>query len=155
MLKSIKSGIVAAAIAASALGVGAGLAATAGPASAATVSATAAVVTQQNPALNAWNQMTLVYNGATIPGYWVLLRPHPGGLLTGWLYDPYLPAGSRYMAAHGSVSGGVVVFEASYPAGDPQGVRGFVGTIGSGGVGLSGSWIDSGSDAAHGTFTFV
>jgi hypothetical protein len=153
--KSIKSGIVAAAIAASALGVGAGLAATAGPASAAPVSGTAAVVPHQNPALNAWNRMNLVYNGTTFTGYWVLLSTHRGGLLSGWLYDPNLPASSRYMAIQGSVSGGVVVFAASYPSGSVQGVRAFVGTIGSGGVGLSGNWTETGSEQGHGTFTFV
>jgi hypothetical protein len=155
MRKSIKSGIVATAIAASALGAGAGLAAVAGPASAATVSATAAVVPNQNPALNAWNRMNVVLNGTTFTGYWVLLQTHRGGLLTGWLYDPNLPTAQRYLAVHGSVSGGVVVFAASYPAGDPQGVRAFVGTIGSGGVGLSGNWTETGSEQGHGTFTFV
>ena len=95
MRKSVKRGIVAAAIAASALGAGAGIAASAaGPASAAT---TAAVVTHQAPVLNNWHQMNLVYNGTTYTGYWVLLYSHRDGLLTGWLYDPNLPSGQRYI----------------------------------------------------------
>ena len=153
MRKSIKSGIVATAIAASALSAGAGLAAVAGPAGAATVSATAAVVPHQNPALNAWNRMNIVLNGTTFTGYWVLLSTHRGGLLTGWLYDPNLPPAQRYLAIQGSVSAGVVVFAASYPSGDPQGVRAFVGTI-SGGT-VSGFWTETGSEQGHGTFTFV
>jgi hypothetical protein len=150
MRKSIKRAIAAAAIAGSALtGVGAGLAATAGPASAASVSTTAAVVTYQPPALNAWHQMTLVANGTTYTGYWLLLQSHRGGLLTGWLYDPNLPAGSRYLAVHGAVSGGVVVFQVTY--GGVQGSRGFVGTI-SGGT-ISGNWTETGTEGLSGTFT--
>lgn len=146
MRKSIKSGIVAAAVAASALGAGAGIAASAaGPASAAT---TAAVVTQA-PVLNNWHQMTLVASGTTYTGYWLLLQTHRGGLLTGWLYDPNLPVGSRYLAVHGSVSGRVVVFGVTY--GGVQGSRGFIGTI-SGGT-ISGNWTETGTEALSGTFT--
>lgn len=146
MRKSIKSGIVAAAVAASALGAGAGIAASAaGPASAAT---TAAVVTQA-PVLNNWHQMTLVASGTTYTGYWLLLQTHRGGLLTGWLYDPNLPVGSRYLAVHGSVSGPVVVFGVTY--GGVQGSRGFIGTI-SGGT-ISGNWTETGTEALSGTFT--
>ncbi len=146
MRKSIKSGIVAAAVAASALGAGAGIAASAaGPASAAT---TAAVVTQA-PVLNNWHQMTLVASGTTYTGYWLLLQTHRGGLLTGWLYDPNLPVGSRYLAVHGSVSGSVVVFGVTY--GGVQGSRGFIGTI-SGGT-ISGNWTETGTEALSGTFT--
>jgi hypothetical protein len=151
MRKSVKRGIVAAAIAASALGAGAGIAASAaGPASAAT---TAAVVTHQAPVLNNWHQMNLVYNGTTYTGYWVLLYSHRDGLLTGWLYDPNLPSGQRYMAVHGVVNGSVVQFNATYPAGDPQGSRGFIGVIGTGA--FSGVWNETGSEAGTGTFTFV
>jgi hypothetical protein len=147
MRKSIKSGIVAAAVAASALGAGAGIAASAaGPASAAT---TAAVVTRQAPVLNTWHQMTLVANGTTYTGYWLLLQRHRDGLLTGWLYDPNLPVGSRYLAVHGSVSGRVVVFQVTY--GGVQGSRGFIGTISGGAV--SGNWTETGTEGLSGTFT--
>jgi hypothetical protein len=147
MRKSVKSGIVAAAVAASALGAGAGIAASAaGPAGAAT---TAAVVTHQAPVLNTWHQMTLVANGTTYTGYWLLLQTHRGGLLTGWLYDPNLPVGSRYLPVHGSVSGPVVVFGVTY--GGVQGSRGFIGTI-SGGT-LSGNWTETGTEGLTGTFT--
>ena len=154
MLRSIKSGIVAAAVAASALGAGAGVAAAvAGPASAATVSVVKPAV---NPTLNAWNQMTLAFNGITAPNYWVLLRPHPGGLLTGWLYDPALPAGYRYLAVHGVIIGSGVLFGATYPSGPGfygQGTRAFNGTIGSTGI-LSGVWNETGPEGLSGTFTF-
>jgi hypothetical protein len=149
MRKSVKRGIAAAAVAASALGVGAGLAATAGPASAATVSTTAAVVTHPASALNAWNQMTLVSSGTTYSGYWLLLSSHRDGLLTGWLYDPNLPAADRYLAVHGAVSGGVVVFQVTY--GGVQGSRAFVGTIS--GSTISGNWTETGTEGLSGTFT--
>jgi hypothetical protein len=146
MRKSIKSGIVAAAVAVSALGAGAGIVASAAvPASAAT---TAAVVTQA-PVLNNWHQMSLVSNGTTFTGYWLLLQSHRDGLLTGWLYDPNLPVGSRYLAVHGSVSGPVVVFGVTY--GGAQGSRGFIGTI-SGGT-VSGNWTETGPEGLSGTFT--
>jgi hypothetical protein len=151
MRKSIKSGIAAAAVAASALGAGAGVAAAvAGPASAATVSVVKPAV---NPTLNAWNQMTLAFNGGTAAGYWVLLQSRRGGLLTGWLYDPNLPVGSRYLAAHGVVIGSGVLFGATYPSGFGQGTRAFNGTIGSTGI-LSGVWNETGSEGLSGTFTF-
>jgi hypothetical protein len=154
MRKSVKRGIAAAAVAASALGVGAGLAATAGPASAATVSTTAAVVKPaQAPALGTWNRMTVTLNGTTYTGYWLLLQQHRDGLLTGWLYDPNSDTEGvpGYLAVHGSVSGDVAVFEVSYPTGDPQGVRAFVGTI-SGGT-VSGSWTETGSEGGTGTWS--
>lgn len=147
MRKSIKSGIVAAALAASTLGAGAGIAASAaGPADAAT---TAAVVTYQAPVLNTWHQMTLVANSTTYTGYWLLLQSHRGGLLTGWLYDPNLPVDSRYLPVHGSVSGPVVVFGVTYSG--VQGSRGFIGII-SGGT-ISGNWTETGSEGLSGTFT--
>jgi hypothetical protein len=146
MHKSIKSSIVAAAVAASALGAGAGIVASAaGPASAATTAA----VTYQAPVLNSWHQMTLVANGTTYTGYWLLLQGHRDGLLTGWLYDPNLPVGSRYLAVHGSLSGGVVVFQVTYSG--VQGSRGFIGTI-SGGT-ISGNWTETGTEGLSGTFT--
>jgi hypothetical protein len=146
MRKSIKGGIVAAAVAVSALAAGAGIAASAaGPAGAAT---TAAVVTQA-PVLNNWHQMTLVASGTTYTGYWLLLQTHRGGLLTGWLYDPNLAVGSRYLAVHGSVSGPVVVFGVTY--GGVQGSRGFIGTIS--GDTLSGNWTETGTEGLTGTFT--
>jgi hypothetical protein len=146
MRTSIKGGIVAAAVAVSALGAGAGIAASAaGPAGAAT---TAAVVTQA-PVLNNWHQMTLVASGTTYTGYWLLLQTHRGGLLTGWLYDPNLAVGSRYLAVHGSVSGPVVVFGVTY--GGVQGSRGFIGTIS--GDTLSGNWTETGTEGLTGTFT--
>ena len=99
--------------------------------------------------LNNWHQMTLVASGTTYTGYWLLLQTHRGGLLTGWLYDPNLPVGSRYLAVHGSVSGSVVVFGVTY--GGVQGSRGFIGTI-SGGT-ISGNWTETGTEALSGTFT--
>ena len=148
MHKSIKSSIVAAAVAASALGAGAGIVASAaGPASAAT---TAAVVTRQPPFLNTWHQMSLVANGTTFTGYWIYLQPRRDGLLTGWLYDPNLPVGSRYLAVHGSLSGGVVVFQVTYSG--VQGSRGFIGTISGGGT-ISGNWTETGTEGLSGTFT--
>lgn len=147
MRTSIKRGVVAAVVAASALGTGAGLAATASTASAATV--TAAAVTYRAPVLGYWHQMSLTANGTTYPGYWVLLQAHRDGLLTGWLYDPNLPVGSRYLAAHGSVFGRVVVFGVTY--GGVQGSRGFIGTI-SGGH-SSGNWTETGTEGLSGTFT--
>jgi hypothetical protein len=148
MRKSIKSSIVAAAVAASALGAGAGIAVSAaGPASAAT---TAAVVTYQAPVLNTWHQMTLVANGTNFNGYWLLLQGQRNGLLTGWLYDPGLPNGSRYLAVHGSLSGNVVVFQVTYTG--VQGSRGFIGTISGGGT-ISGNWTETGTEGLSGTFT--
>jgi hypothetical protein len=153
MRTSIKRGIIAAAVTASALGTGAGLAATASTASAAT--ATTAAVTYKAPVLNHWHQMSVVYNGTTYSGYWVLLQAHRDGLLTGWLYDPYLPVGYQYLPVHGAASGPDVVFEASYGPSSVQGVRAFDGII-SGGV-LGGTWTQTGSQAngAGQTFTFT
>jgi hypothetical protein len=99
--------------------------------------------------LNNWHQMTLVASGTTYTGYWLLLQTHRGGLLTGWLYDPNLPVGSRYLPVHGSVSGPVVVFGVTY--GGVQGSRGFIGTI-NGGT-LSGNWTETGTEGLTGTFT--
>jgi hypothetical protein len=148
MRKSVKRGIAAAAVAASALGAGAGIAASAaGPASAAT---TAAVVTRQDPVLNSWHPMTLVASGTTYTGYWLLLQGHRDGLLTGWVYDPGLPAGpDRYLAVHGALSGRVVVFQVTYSG--VQGSRAFVGII-SGGT-ISGNWTETGTEGLSGTFT--
>jgi len=151
MRTSFKRGIVAFAIGASALSAGgAAIATSAGPARAATVSTTAAVVTHPASALNAWNQMTLVANGTTYSGYWLLLQSHRDGLLTGWLYDPNLPAGpDRYLAVHGSVSGRVVVFAVTYSG--VQGSRAFVGTISVGAI--TGAWTETGPEGLSGTWT--
>jgi hypothetical protein len=153
MRTSIKRGVTAAAILAATLGTGAGFAATASTASAATGTTAAAVV--RHPVLNYWHQMSVVYNGTTYSGYWVLLQAHRDGLLTGWLFDPNLPVGHQYLPVYGAAYGNNVVFAASYGPSSVQGVRAFDGII-SGGV-LGGAWTQTGSQAngAGQTFTFT
>jgi hypothetical protein len=157
MRTSIRRGLAAAAIGASALGVGAaGIAATAGTASAATASTTAVVKPAVTPVapLDTWVQLSLTTTGGTTyTGYWLLLEEGRGGLLSGWLYDPNLPAGpDRYLAVSGAVSGDVVVFEVTYnPTYGQQGSRAFVGIISGGNI--TGRWTETGTEDLSGTWT--
>jgi hypothetical protein len=134
-------------------------------AAAVTVSAPAAaqaavvqsVVVKSAPVFGAWHRMTITLNGTAYKGYWLFLNKQPNGQInSGWLYDPNLPAGQQYLAVHGNVDGSsiftgqVVMFEVKYPAGGPQGIRGFVGTVSP--AGISGHWTELGPEAGNGTF---
>jgi len=149
----IRNIVAGTAIAASAIGVPAALAITA---SASTTSAVVMSAPVVQPLFGYWHKMTVTLNGTTYDGYWVLLHLHHDGLVTGWLFDGHndtvgVPG---YLRVHGSFDGSAIQFNAEYPAGDPQGDRGFLAINNPGSL-LNGLWNETGSEAGAGTFAFT
>jgi hypothetical protein len=150
--RRFRRGIAIGAIGLGSLGLAGGLAASsAGPAAA----ATAAAVKPAFPIPGPWeftgsNTIDLTYGGSTFT-YKTWTTEDAEGVITGWLYDKYLPG---FLMIHGIVTGRVVLFEVTYPGADPQGTRAFDGTISWGGH-VSGVWTETGSEAGSGTFTLV
>ncbi len=72
--------------------------------------------------------------------------------ITGTLVDTYLPAAEQTRTVNGTLTGNSFVLEVPYPAGGQWGTRTFDGTIDSTGH-LSGTWSDSGTDNASGSWS--
>jgi hypothetical protein len=153
MHKFITRTIVAATIAGSGLGVAASVATAVAPAAQAAVVTSAPVI---QPLFGTWHKMTVTLNGTTYNGYWVLLHLHRDGKVTGWLFDGNndVTGVPGYLAVNGSYDGTAVQFNAEYPAGNPQGDRGFI-AINSAGHLLTGLWNETGTEGGSGAFAFT
>ena len=153
-----KSRIVASLAALAIAGSGAGMALASAPAASAAVT-TAAVVQAPHvaPLFQTWHKMTVTYNGTTYNGYYAYLVLHADGLVTGWLYDGNTDVTGvpGYLPLHGDFSrGGILQFNATYAAGNPQGTRGFLAVVSPGSL-VSGLWNETGSEAGSGAFAFL
>jgi hypothetical protein len=98
--------------------------------------------------LNGRNCLELTFQGNTF--YYPVNLTEFGHDIMGSLRDDYLPG---TLTLHGIQVGNAVVLFVTYPGGDPQGTRAFVGTITSGH--LSGNWDETGTEDGTGTWELV
>ena len=132
---------------------GAGLA-SAAPASPATHPTASAQPGCDHPAWQQWsvngsNQVKAVYQGTTYT-YTVKFR-QLGTCIGGKLTDPAYPTTGPIV---GAAIANHVIFSFMYPKGSAQGTRTFDGTVSSSGA-VSGTWSETGSEGATGTFTLA
>jgi hypothetical protein len=94
------------------------------------------------------NTVVVNENGSSMTWFYSVDFSQRGGCLSGTLDDSYFPFSG---SLHGSVSGNHVTFRFRYPSSGSQGTRTYNGYINRWGD-VSGTWSDSGSDGASGTW---
>ncbi len=93
-------------------------------------------------------EMDVLFLGGNY-GYDLTLN-QSGNVVTGDLYDPYLPGNLTIF--DGTINGNAIVFKVDYGSGSVQGIRTFTGTIDTFGL-LSGSWSESGTENGSDTWS--